>query len=287
MPNKCRRSLRGATAQRRELIASLLVSVTYSLHSAAFGQQAPARRVGLLANLPDSPPSEAFRVALAELRNEVGRSIQIESRFFEGRFDRLPLLARELAELQPDVIAVIGAVEVRAVKKATEVIPVVFAVVPDPTAAGLVDSNTHPGGNLTGVTSFDPQQPGQQIALLKTALPQMERLSIIGDAAVPNTLFELNEAEAAALGMQPQPLKLAGTAPDIAAAFDRIKQQRADALLVLEHPSTAIHRRAIAQGALQSQLPTLFPPILLIRRGSVLSHMERVSQTQHAKWHRL
>ncbi|HKW95638.1 MAG TPA: ABC transporter substrate binding protein, partial [Methylomirabilota bacterium] len=105
-----------------------------------------------------NPSLQALRQALAELGYVDGRNIIVEARGPEGRMERLPELATELVGLNVDVIVTLGAVATRAAKNATSTIPIVFAVVVDPVLAGLVSDRQRPGGNLTGFTSFDPQE---------------------------------------------------------------------------------------------------------------------------------
>lgn len=124
-------------------------------------QQAPKiTRVGFLAPQSRSLPLfDAFRQGLADLGYVEGRNVVIEPRFAEGQYERFPDLFAELVRLKVDIIAVTGAVTARAAKKAVTDIPIVFAVVVDPVADNVVPSLERPGGNLTGVTSFDPSKP--------------------------------------------------------------------------------------------------------------------------------
>jgi putative ABC transport system substrate-binding protein len=88
-----------------------------------------------------------------------GQNIAIEWRLAEGRFDRLPELATELARLKVDVILAPGPPYVSAAKNATTTIPIVFALVPDPLATGLVASMARPGGNMTGLATNEVEMP--------------------------------------------------------------------------------------------------------------------------------
>ena len=229
--------------------------------------QQPAKipRVGFLAPAlaptptAPSPPLQAFRQGLADLGYVEGRDIIIEARFAEGRFERFPELTAELVRLNVDVIALVGAVTARAVKKATTNIPVVFAMVVDPVADNVVSSMERPGGNVTGITSFDPRQPRKQLELLKEALPGVKRVAILGDRGVSDALLKANEEQARALGLQPLGLKVGGSAPDFEGAFAAARKERAGAVLFLEEPIVVIHRKRIAQLAATDRLPTMVP----------------------------
>src|SRR6266849_2371848 len=188
--------------------------------------QQPARiaRVGFLAPQGRSLPLfDAFRQGLAELGYVEGRNVVIEPRFAEGQYERFPDFFAEFVRLRVDVIVVTGAVTARAAKKAVTDIPIVFAVVVDPVADNVVPSLERPGGNLTGVTSFDPQQAKKQLELLKEAIPGLRRVAVLGDQGVSEALMKASEVQARALGLQPQRLRVAGPNPDLEGALAAVR----------------------------------------------------------------
>jgi putative ABC transport system substrate-binding protein len=245
----------------KSLLAALLMTFGAVL-APARAQPAPRiTRIGFLAPQGRSLPLfEAFRRGLAELGYIEGRNVVIESRFAEGQLDRLPELAAELVRLKVGVLAVTGAVTARAAKKTVTDIPIVFAVVVDPVADDVVASLERPGGNLTGVTSFDPQQARRQLELLKETLPGIKRVAILGDQGVSEALMKASEEEARSLTLEPQRLRVGGPSPDLSAAFAAFKRDRAEALLALEEPVLGVHATAIAELAVRDHLPTMFPP---------------------------
>lgn len=228
----------------------------------ADAQQAPRiPRVGFLAPQSRSLPLlDAFQRGLAELGYVEGRNIVVESRFAEGQYERFPELISELVNLKVDVLAVTGAVTARAAKKAVTDIPLVFTVVVDPVADNVVQSLNRPGGNLTGVTTFDPQQATKQLELMKRVIPKLKRVAILGDQGVSEALMKASEEQARTLGLEPQRLRVTGPNPDLEAAFGAFKQRNADALLVLEEPVLGVHAKTIAERAAAARLPTVFPP---------------------------
>jgi putative ABC transport system substrate-binding protein len=169
----------------------------------------------------------------------------------------LPELAAALVAERPAVIAVIGAVALHAMERLGGEVPLVFTVVLDPVAAGLVPAMQRPGGRVTGVTNFDPGQAARQVALLRELILGLSRLAILGDADVPVGLAKANVEAAEAAGLVPQLIELRDPA-DLDAAFDAFRAGGAQALLVLEVPFTNINGRSIAERAIAARLPHLF-----------------------------
>ena len=134
----------------------------------------------------------------------------------------------ELVQLKVDVILALGGVSAAAAAKVTKATPIVYFIVTDPVALGFAASYKRPGGNITGVTTLDPQQPSKQIALLKEVLPRIERLAILSDPTLPGgdergwAPFGHALVEAArAQGIQAQVLKVKGPNPDLEGAFSQ------------------------------------------------------------------
>jgi putative ABC transport system substrate-binding protein len=233
-------------------------------------KSAKISRVGFLAPQGRSLPLfDAFRRGISDLGYVEGQNIVIEPRFAEGHYERFPEIFAELVGLKVDVLVVTGAVTARAAKKAVTDIPIVFAVVVDPLADNVVPSLERPGGNLTGVTSFDPQQATKQLDLFKEVIPGLKRVAILGDQGVSEALMKASEEQARALGLQPQRLRLAGPTPDLEGAFAAIKQEHADAVLVLEEPVLGVYANKIAELAAKDHLPTLFPPSRVAAGGLI------------------
>lgn len=256
-----------------------LAVVLWALLAPCQTQQAPnLPRVGFLAPQGRSLPLfDAFRRGLSELGYVEGKNVVIEARFAEGQYDRFPDLFQELVGLKVNVLAVTGAVTARAAKKSVTDVPVVFAVVVDPVADKVVPSLERPGGNFTGVTSFDPQQARKQFELLRQVIPGVKRVAILGDQGVSAALMTAADEQGRALGLQTQPIRVAGPTPDFEAVFSAIRQQHADALLVLEEPVLGVHANKIAELAAHDRLPTVFAPSR-VGAGGLLSY--GVSQTE-------
>lgn len=243
---------------RRSLLAAcagnLLVSV-----STIRAQTSGTRRVAFLC--PPGPLVGVFKGALAAGGYREGQDLSIETTWPAG--DRLDLMVEAASRLlasKPEVLVVVGATAARAAISATRDIPVVFEVVVDPVATGLVASLERPEANATGSTTFDPQFAGRQLELLKAAFPHLERVALLGDAGAAAGLFQAVEQAAQARGVATISLKVERTAnPDFDGAFDAAVKQRAGAVLVLSTPVTTPNRRKIAELSLKHRLPLLSP----------------------------
>lgn len=214
--------------------------------------------VGLLVAGDRTYPSVvAFSEEIETLGYKDGETVRVEARFADGRLDELPTLAEDLVRCGVDVIAVIGAVAYWAARKAAPDLPILFAVVLDPAAAGMVDNAHRPGRLETGCTNFDPGQISEQIRLLKTVVPGLRRLALLGDAGVPDTLPSLARVAAEKDGLDAHVVLLKRRG-DLAPAFAEITAKGAEALVCLEVPRVATCGAEIIRLASAVRLPAIF-----------------------------
>lgn len=219
------------------------------------------QRIGFVAPQGRSLPLfDALRKGLGDLGYVEGRNVVIEPRFAEGQYERFPEIFADLLSAKVDVLVVTGAVTARAAKKAVSGVPIVFSMVVDPVSDNVVTSLERPGGNLTGVTSFDPFQATKQFKLLKEVIPGLRYVGVLGDRGVSNALMQACEQQAKALGMQIKQFRVTAPNPDLEGAFAEMKRDRVDALLVLEEPVPGVYAKTIAELAAKDRLPTMFAP---------------------------
>lgn len=164
------------------LIVTLALSILLAPLAAEAQRTGTVHRIGFLGASRASPHFlEAFRQGLRELGYAEGKNIVIEYRWAEGRYERLPGLAAELVRLKVDVIVAPTTTPALAAKNATRTIPIVFLIIADPVAQGLVTALARPGGNATGLSSTaDPKIYGKQVELLREALPGVTRVAVSG-----------------------------------------------------------------------------------------------------------
>src|ERR1700730_16511402 len=116
---------------------------------------------------------EPFTKSLLELGWVDGQNIKIDYRFADYDVAQAQVLARELINLKPDVILAINTLVVAAFQHETKSVPIVFVAVTDPVASGFVASLSHPGGNITGFSNFEPTLVAKHIEILKEISPGM------------------------------------------------------------------------------------------------------------------
>src|SRR5262249_52769510 len=127
-----------------------------------------------------------------------GRNIEIEHRYAENQYDRLPALAADLVRRRVAVIVSFADAAALAAKAATTTIPIVFLAGGDPVALGLVTSLNRPGGNLTGITFFAAELASKRLQLLRELLPNAARYGVLVDPAFPATQSVITDLQAAA-----------------------------------------------------------------------------------------
>jgi hypothetical protein len=140
----------------------------------------------------------AFTQELRDLGWTDGHNVRIEFRGGAGNPDRIRMLAKELVDLQPDVILVVGFAAAKAAQQQTSSIPLVFAGVGDPVSGGLVASISRPEGNSTGITNLFPSVAGKWLELLKEVAPGVARVALVFNPELSSgTYFASIEAAAA------------------------------------------------------------------------------------------
>jgi putative ABC transport system substrate-binding protein len=258
--------------RRREFITGLGGAAAWPL--AARAQQAgKLPTIGFLGTDASiwSPWTAAFVDRLRALGWIQGRTIAIEYRWSEGSPERVAEVAAEFVRLKVDVIVATGDA-VFALKQATEVIPIVFAMANDPVGGGLVASLARPGGNITGLSVQASDLAGKRLELLREVIPRLRGLAIMGNLSYPDAALEMGEVQARAskLGLEVAPLGIR-RAEDIAPAFETLKAH-ADALYVVVDALVGANRTHIITLALAARLPTIFNNRGFVQAGGLMSY---------------
>jgi putative ABC transport system substrate-binding protein len=245
--------------RRREFI-TLLGGAAAAWPLAARAQRLPV--VGLLSSrspATDAPLIAIIRQGLNEMGFVEGQNVAIDYRWAEGQYDRLPGLAADLVRRQVAVVVTIGGdPSALAAKAAIATIPIV-CIVSDPVRSGLVNNLHRPGGNLTGASPFLDDLGPKRLELVRELRPKAAMIAILVNPHLPTAEKELADIQAAARGVgQKIEILNASTNRDIEAAFARLAQTRADALLVTTDP--LFHARAAQFVVLSARyvIPTVY-----------------------------
>lgn len=260
--------------QRRKflLVAGGLLTAPLAVWAQPTGR---IHRIGFLRRTaPELASFEAFRQGLRELGYSETQNVVIEQRYAHGAAERLPGLAAELIRLKPDVIVVDGLTTARAVKAATTSIPVIFLLGSDPVSDGLVESLARPGGNFTGLTSSAGYaMAGKRLELLKSAVPNLSRLAVLGNPTNAITAPSLRDAERAAraLGLDFRTFE-AARPDDLEEAYSAITKWTASALTTLGDAMFFSQRQRIVELSARSRLPAMYPEKEFVQAGGLMSY---------------
>ena len=220
-----------------------------------------------------SPFAEAFRQGLRGLGYVEGQNIDLEERWAEGRFDRLPSLAAELVRLNIDIIVTASTPAAQGAQQATKSIPIVLTLVSDPVESGLVGSLARPGGNVTGLSLMHPDLTGKRLELLKEVIPKLSRVAVLSNPANPSIPPLLRETEAAAraLSIQLQVFEVRNPT-ELDSAFSAMTRDRAGALVVLPDGTFQNERRRIAALAVKGRLPAMYAWKEAVDEGGLMAY---------------
>lgn len=259
--------------RRRELIFLLGgAAITWPLAAAA----APAR-VAVLGVAPTADPTDerawqAFADSLQALGWTDGKNITFIRRNSEGGAERAAPLAAELVAEKPDLIVTVTYPNTQAVQQTTKTIPIVFIQVPDPIGGGFVASLARPGGNITGTSGQAEDVIGKGLQLIRETRPGISRVAYLGYGEASYWTRTQRIATAAAehlgLGLTMIPIK---SPADFDAAFERIKHERPDALVVSSIPLFREHSKKIAAFAISQRLPSFTFSVAMARDGLLLA----------------
>jgi putative ABC transport system substrate-binding protein len=247
---------------KRAAVAGMAIILLVGESLAALAQTAPSPRIGFLSPASASTIADrlgAFRQGLSDHGYIEGRNIVVEYRFAEGDRRRLSELAVELVGLKLDVIVATAQPAPDEVRKLTARTPIVFAVVGDAVAEGLVETLGSPAGNMTGLMAMGPEVIVKQLELFKEAVPSLRRVALLYDPTHAGHGPIVRKAMGIAQKLGLQVLAFGVDGPNVLGeAFDKIKTQRVDGLLVLRGGLFVHLRQRIAEIAVAAGLPAMF-----------------------------
>lgn len=259
--------------KRRAFIAG---AITLSAAPLAAEAQPAGRvwRIGYLSGgTMASPATAAFREGLRDRGWVEGQNVIVEYGFAGAVEERYPALVAELIGLKVDVIVTTTTTGALAAKRATTEIPIVFTMVSDPVASGLVASLARPGGNATGWSNILPGTTGKLLELLREAVPGASRIAVLANPTNPGKVLEIKALRnhAQTLGLTLHVVEVP-TPPTLDAAFSAIVQTRPDALIVLTDAVTWTERQRIAEFAAKHRVPAIYQVRVFTDAGGLMSY---------------
>jgi putative ABC transport system substrate-binding protein len=231
-------------------------------------------RIGILETIPASQNAaklDALRKGLRDLGYVEGRNLIIEYRSADGRAERFPDLASELVRLKVDLIVTRGTPAAKAVKSATGTIPVVMAAMGEPLA--VVATLAHPGGNITGLTTFSIELTGKRVEVIKELVPSLSRVALLQNMGNPVAPPEWEETKTAArsLGLQAELLDVRSQG-DLSRAFELAVRQHVEALVIGIDGLTQMYQQTIVDSVARNRLPAIYPDRAFVDGGGLIAY---------------
>jgi putative tryptophan/tyrosine transport system substrate-binding protein len=245
--------------------------------AARAGQPERVRRIGVL--MPFADPSTqsyltAFRDALTKLGWAEGSNLRTEVRWAAGDADKFRSFAKELVDLQPDVIVGQGTPVIVALVRETQTIPIIFVNIADPIGSGFVASLARPGGNLTGFMTDNSALGGKWVELLKEIAPRTVRIALMFNptTAVP-LKFYMPSVQAAAsiagVAVNETPVHAKDEIEGVIAAQAR---DQGGGLIALPDPFIAINREHLTSLAARYRVPAMYYRREFAEAGGLISY---------------
>jgi putative ABC transport system substrate-binding protein len=262
--------------RRREFITLLGGAAAWPLVARA-QQGDRVRRVGELIGLDENDPLSKSQVstltqALAGLGWTDGHNVRMDVRWAGPDINRIRALAQELVGLRPDIIVTVGVPATVAVQRETRTIPIVFAIIADPVASGLVAALNRPGGNITGLTQLEVSFVGKWLELLSEIAPGLKRAAIMFNPdTAPVAFMPLFDTAAQSLKLVPIIAPVHSDA-EIEAAIIALGREPGGGLVVAPDVFTLVHRAPIISAAARNNVPAVYGNAAFTRNGGLLSY---------------
>ena len=259
---------------RRQVVLAL-GTVALATPLAPFAQQQhKVYRIGIILPPREAggrPFVDALRRGLRDFGYVEGKNLTIDLRFADDDLARLPGLAMDVVQRNPDVIVTAASPGVRAVMAATSTIPIVIGAISDPVGQGFVATLARPGGNVTGVSVQYEDTIPKLLELIRVIVPKTKKIAVLRTADSSHDAF-LTQIMALARPMHIEVVPVGANAPaEIDGAFAKIGDAQADALFVLPHPLFNTRVSAVVDLAAKRRLPTIYPFRSYTQAGGLMS----------------
>ncbi len=244
--------------RRREFLGVLGTAAAWLPTGARAQQSVHSKRIGILGSQSLRPIIQ-FRKRLQELGYVEGQNLIVEARFAEGRDDRYPALASDLAALPLDAMIAWGTPAALAAKRATTKIPIVL-VAGDVLNTGIVSNLARPEANITGFIAVNVELEEKRLELLKDIVPQLKRVAVLGNSLNPLNRVNLEIARRAAtkLSVAIETFEVQSSR-EVATALAALTEKSPDAALIASDTLLLSERQRIVDALAQSRIPAIYP----------------------------
>ena len=266
---------------RREFIAGAATFAVSAWTFRAHAQRSPTHRtrIGVLIySTPERDPNtQALLEGFRQLGYVDGENVAIEYRYAQGRPERLPELATDLVRSKPDVIFALGGDVAPHAAKATQAIPIVYAMSADPVQLGIAKSMGKPGGNSTGVTFLSDQLAAKRLETFKEAAPHIARVALVRDASHADNELPIAERAAKALKLELLPVGIHDPA-ELDRTLEKAMESGVDSVYVVSSRHTVANARRIVEFANRQRLPLVAGWGAWVQAGGLTSYGPNVAE---------
>jgi putative ABC transport system substrate-binding protein len=262
--------------RRRDFIK--LLAGTAVIRPVTADAQQPSRKIPHIGWLVPTAQTEQdnieeYRRGMLELGYVEGRTIVTKYLYSGGAPDRLDDLAATLVSENVDVIVTFSTPGCLAAKRATTIIPIVFAASSDPLSTGVVTSLAHPGGNITGLSVMATDLSAKRLELLQMVVPSIHNIAVLWDSSNPGMALRVHETKLAAEKLNVAFLDSgARDLNSLEVSFTVLSKQRPEALLVTAEPFTRLHRDRILDFTMKNHIPAIYEDSGFVRAGGLMSY---------------
>jgi putative ABC transport system substrate-binding protein len=261
---------------RRNFLWLLSATVAWPCAAAARSAKEPPVVGMLLQGTPAQAKGmrlrQSFLDGMRELGYIEGRDFDILARVAETTGD-LPRRAKELVQLNPDVILASASANALAAKTATSTIPIVVPALGNPIALGLIEADAHPGGNLTGIMPYIKGLPTKQLELAREIVPGALKIGIVKNSTDVKAIGQWDEIEATAPKLDIKIVSADVQKPeDVELAFKKFEAENVGVVVVLQSNLLILERARIAANAAATHLPTVYGYREHVEAGGLISY---------------
>ena len=262
--------------QRREFI-TLLGGAAAAWPVTARAQQPAMPAIGFLSSRSANDSAravDAFRQGLAEKGYVEGRNAEIEFRWADGQFDRLPALASDLVQRSVAVLVAVGGAQTATIAKATtSTIPIIFGIGEDPVKEGLVPNLNRPGGNMTGATFSTALLGAKRLGILRDLVPSAKVIALLVNQSSSQGQGQKQDIEKAAREVGQRLVVLDGSSDqEIDASYANLAKQNVGALIVGADPFFDPRRDRMIALSARYAVPTIYQFREFVLAGGLVSY---------------